>query len=81
MSTAGASSSHFGRCQTSPTAFKGQDSNILLAFSISWAEKLHFLSSETWLCQGEAQAPNRHSQILLTKLNNQGWSLTCKPTS
>lgn len=76
-----ASSSHFRRCQTSPTAFEGQDSNTLLAFYISWAEKLHFLSSQTWLCQGEAQAPIRHSQILLTKLNNQGCSLTCKPRS
>lgn len=59
VSTARASSSHFGRCQTSPTAFKGQHSNTLLAFAISCAEKPHFLSLQTRLCQGEAQAfPN-----------------------
>lgn len=50
-------------------------------FHISWAEKLHFLSLQTWFCQGEAQASIRHSQILLTKWNNPGWSLTCKPRS
>lgn len=81
VSTARASSSHFGRCQTSPTAFKGQHSNTLVAFAISWAGKLHFLSLQTRLCQGGAEAPIRHSQILLTKWNNQGWSLTCKASS